>query len=97
MRLNATEADLVTVRQMVSNSGSSSWNVKVKPPESYRGTREYKVIADFIYDCENYFKASHGTSEDEKLFVVATLLSDDSNLRWCGVPYMMKTKMRGAL
>ena len=74
MRLIASEGELAAACQMAGNGGSSSSKVKVKPPESYKGTREAKVIANFIYDCENYFKASHVTSEDEKLFVVATFL-----------------------
>ena len=63
-----------------TNTGSN----KLKFPElrPFKGNRDAKELENFIFDVEQYFKATTACTDDIKVTVASMYLIDDAKLWW---------------
>ncbi|KAK3018914.1 hypothetical protein RJ639_005119 [Escallonia herrerae] len=55
---------------------------RVPEPKSYRGARDAKVLENFLFDIEQYFRAIRVDSEATKVSMAAMYLVGDAKLWW---------------
>ena len=57
---------------------------KLKFPDSrpFKGNRDAKELENFIFDVEQYFKATTAYTDDKKVTVASMHLIDDAKLWW---------------
>ena len=70
--------DNVTARQ--TNTGSNK--LKFPDPKPFKGNRDTKELENFIFDVEQYFKATTACTDDIKVTVASMHLIDDAKLWW---------------
>ena len=68
----------VTARQ--TNTGSNK--LKFPDPKPFKGNRDTKELENFIFDVEQYFKATTACTDDIKVTVASMHLIDDAKLWW---------------
>lgn len=80
IKLAKLEADL----QAAQGSGRvvALSRVKPKEPESYEGTRESKVLENYLYDTEQFFVSAKITTDAKKVFHASMFLVKDAKLWW---------------
>ena len=65
-----------------ASGGVEASKIKVLELKSFSGTRSIKDLENFLWDIEQYFKASH-VSGVEKVTMMCMYLKGDAKLRWC--------------
>jgi len=55
---------------------------KIPEPKAFSGNRDAKELENFIFDMDQYFKASGTVSEEVKVTLASMHLSDDAKLWW---------------
>ncbi|GFY89260.1 hypothetical protein Acr_06g0012000 [Actinidia rufa] len=79
-RLNDVELEISLVKKAVAGSVHGpdvSHKVKVPEPKFFGGVRSSKELENFLWDMEQYFKASR-ISDDEKVLITSMHLSRDA-------------------
>ena len=77
----------ITILKRAVAGGASSGSLnnhskfKVPEPKSFGGSRNTKVLENFLWDMEQYFKASH-ISENEIVTINGMYLLGDAKLWW---------------
>lgn len=75
--------DIAQLETEVQNKAAlPSRGTKPKDPEAFHASREVKVIQNFSYDCEQFFKSVKLTAESDKIFHASTFLTKDAKLWW---------------
>ncbi|KAA0048463.1 uncharacterized protein E5676_scaffold600G00660 [Cucumis melo var. makuwa] len=59
---------------------SVSSKFKIPKPKAFNGNRDVKELENFIFDMEQYFKASGTNSKETKVTLASMHLSDDAKL-----------------
>ncbi|KAA0067610.1 uncharacterized protein E6C27_scaffold485G00780 [Cucumis melo var. makuwa] len=59
---------------------SVSSKLKIPEPKAFNGNRDVKELEIFIFDMQQYFKASGTDSEETKVTLASMHLSDDAKL-----------------
>ncbi|KAA0054479.1 senescence-specific cysteine protease sag39 [Cucumis melo var. makuwa] len=52
--------------------------MKIPKPKPFYGTRNAKALENFIFDLEQYFKATNTVTEEAKMSLATMHLSDDA-------------------
>ncbi|KAL2934734.1 MAGUK p55 subfamily member 7, partial [Bienertia sinuspersici] len=60
----------------------SPFHVKTPHPKYNDGKRDAKALENFLWDVDNYLKATETAKESQKVDVAAMFLSDDAKLWW---------------
>ncbi|KAL2925724.1 MAGUK p55 subfamily member 7 [Bienertia sinuspersici] len=60
----------------------SPFHVKTPHPKYYDGKRDAKALENFLWDVDNYLKATKTTKVSQKVDVAAMFLSEDAKLWW---------------
>ena len=63
-----------------TNTRSNKW--KFPDPRPFKGNRDAKKLENFIFDVEQYFKATPACTDDIKVTVASMYLIDDAKLWW---------------
>ena len=63
-------------------SGGVGYNSKIKIPEPkpFCGARDAKALENFIFDLEQYFRATNTTLEESKITLATMNLAEDAKL-----------------
>ena len=79
----ARSEELIVLRKAVANVGEHSYERHKKIPESkaFDGSRNAKELENFIFDMEEYFKATH-IKESDQVTISTMYLSGDAKLWW---------------
>ena len=56
--------------------------VKLLEPKPFSGARDAKALENYIFDIEQFFKATHTETEEEKITVATMHLAEDAKLWW---------------
>ena len=56
--------------------------VKLPEPKPFSGARDAKSLENYIFDLEQYFKATDTETEEEKIIVATMHLAEDAKLWW---------------
>ena len=56
--------------------------IKVPEPKPFCGARDAKALENFIFDVEQYFKATNTITEKAKVTLATMRLSEDAKLWW---------------
>jgi len=56
--------------------------VKIPEPKPFCGARDAKALENFIFDMEQYFRATNTDVEDSKITLATMHLADDAKLWW---------------
>ncbi|KAA0043569.1 senescence-specific cysteine protease sag39 [Cucumis melo var. makuwa] len=56
--------------------------VKVPEPKPFYGVRDAKALENFIFDLEQYFKATNTVTEEAKVTLTTMYLCEDAKLWW---------------
>lgn len=56
--------------------------IKVPEPKPFCGARDAKALENFIFDVEQYFKATNTITEEAKVTLATMHLSEDAKLWW---------------
>ncbi|KAA0057594.1 uncharacterized protein E6C27_scaffold497G00710 [Cucumis melo var. makuwa] len=76
----------LTMRAMASQApvggAISVSKVKVPEPKPFCGVRDAKALENYIFDLEQYFKATNTVTEEAKVTLATMHLSEDAKLWW---------------
>ncbi|KAA0054179.1 uncharacterized protein E6C27_scaffold131G001100 [Cucumis melo var. makuwa] len=76
----------LTMRAMASQAPAggaiSVSKVKVPEPKPFCGVRDAKALENYIFDLEQYFKATNTVTEEAKMTLATMHLSEDAKLWW---------------
>ncbi|KAA0034110.1 uncharacterized protein E6C27_scaffold65G001000 [Cucumis melo var. makuwa] len=76
----------LTMRAMASQAPAggaiSVSKVKVPEPKPFCGVRDAKTLENYIFDLEQYFKATNTVTEEAKVTLATMHLSEDAKLWW---------------
>ncbi|TYK11972.1 uncharacterized protein E5676_scaffold177G001560 [Cucumis melo var. makuwa] len=76
----------LTMRAMASQAPAggaiSVSKVKVPEPKPFCGVRDAKALENYIFDLEQYFKATNTVTEEAKVTLATMHLSEDAKLWW---------------
>ncbi|KAA0051479.1 uncharacterized protein E6C27_scaffold55G002480 [Cucumis melo var. makuwa] len=76
----------LTMRAMASQAPAggviSVSKVKVPKPKPFCGVRDAKALENYIFDLEQYFKATNTVTEEAKVTLATMHLSEDAKLWW---------------
>ncbi|KAA0060490.1 uncharacterized protein E6C27_scaffold22G003260 [Cucumis melo var. makuwa] len=76
----------LTMRAMASQAPAggaiSVSKVKVPEPKPFCGVRDAKALENYIFDPEQYFKATNTVTEEAKVTLATMHLSEDAKLWW---------------
>ena len=56
--------------------------IKISEPKPLCGARDAKALENFIFDIEQYFKATNTNTEEAKVILATMHLSEDAKLWW---------------
>lgn len=56
--------------------------IKVPEPKPFCGARDAKALENFIFDVEQYYKATNTITEEAKVTLATMHLSEDAKLWW---------------
>ena len=56
--------------------------IKISEPKPFCGARDAKALENFIFDFEQYFKATNIVAEEAKVMLATMHLSEDAKLSW---------------
>ncbi|KAJ4965687.1 hypothetical protein NE237_017536 [Protea cynaroides] len=79
------KAKIIVLERAVANGGLSQREIPkllILEPKPFNGTRDAKVLENFIWQTEQYFKASKMEDKDEKVSTSVMYLTDDVMLWW---------------
>ena len=79
-RIEVTMKAVENVSAGQTNTGSNK--LKFLEPRPFKGNRDAKELENFIFDVEQYFKATPACTDDMKVIVASMYLIDDAKL-WC--------------
>ena len=57
-------------------------NLRAPEPHGYGGARDAKELENFLFDMEQYFRATRPDSEDTKVSIATMYLNGDAKLWW---------------
>ncbi|XP_050369689.1 uncharacterized protein LOC126787821 [Argentina anserina] len=84
-RLASLEEEVAMVKSTAPhaghNEGGITHKVKIPEPKFFNGERSAKVLENFIWDMEHYFKNAH-IPETEKVSIASMYLEGDAKLWW---------------
>ena len=66
----------------VGQTHTRSNKLKFPDPRPFKGNRDAKELENFIFDVEQYFKATTACTDDIKVTVALMHLIDDAKLWW---------------
>ncbi|KAA0059143.1 uncharacterized protein E6C27_scaffold430G00550 [Cucumis melo var. makuwa] len=76
----------LTMRAMANQAPAggtiSASKVKVPEPKPFCGARDAKALENYIFDLEQYFKATNTVAEEAKVTLATMHLSEDAKLWW---------------
>ena len=77
--IEVLHVEIATLRKAVAHGAP----VKSQVPElkAFNGERDMKILENFLWDIEAYFRATH-TLEKEKVNLVSMFLAGDAKLWW---------------
>ena len=79
-KLNLT---MRAVRDQTPTGGVARFNkIKVPEPKPLCGVRDAKALENFIFDLEQYFRATNIGAEEVKVTLATMHLADDTKLWW---------------
>ncbi|KAL4281967.1 hypothetical protein GQ457_03G010880 [Hibiscus cannabinus] len=80
--LDEIKAHVNMIQLAVGNSTTLDRGQRVRVPEPLRfeGNRDVKELENFLFDIEQYLRAIHATSEEDKVSKVSMYLSEDAKL-----------------
>ncbi|XP_022975706.1 uncharacterized protein LOC111475733, partial [Cucurbita maxima] len=79
-RIEVTMKAVENVTAGQTNTGSSK--LRFPDPRAFKGNRDAKELENFIFDVEQYFKATTACTDDKKVTVASMYLTDDAKLWW---------------
>ncbi|TYJ95557.1 uncharacterized protein E5676_scaffold767G00570 [Cucumis melo var. makuwa] len=79
-RLNLTMQ--VMANQAPAERAISVSRVKIRKPKPFCGARDAKALENYIFDLEQYFKATNTITEEAKVTLTTIHLSEDAKLWW---------------
>ncbi|TYK02461.1 uncharacterized protein E5676_scaffold1738G00820 [Cucumis melo var. makuwa] len=79
-RLNLTMRAMAN--QVPVGGAVSVTKVKVSEPKPFCGVRDAKALENFIFDLEQYFKATNTVTEEAKVTLTTMHLCEDAKLWW---------------
>ena len=79
-RIEVTMKAVENVSAGQTNTGSNK--LKFLEPRPFKGNRDAKELENFIFDVEQYFKATPACTDDIKVTVASMYLIDDAKLWW---------------
>ncbi|TYK09013.1 senescence-specific cysteine protease sag39 [Cucumis melo var. makuwa] len=80
VRLNLTMR--VMANQAPAGGAILVSRVKILKPKPFCGPRDAKVLENYIFDLEQYFKATNTVTEEAKVTLATMHLSEDAKLWW---------------
>ncbi|KAA0053169.1 uncharacterized protein E5676_scaffold1775G00050 [Cucumis melo var. makuwa] len=79
-RLNLTMR--AVANQAPAGGAISVSNVKIPEPKPFCGARDAKALENYIFDLEQYFKATNTVTEEAKVTLATMHLSEEAKLWW---------------
>ena len=79
-RIEVTMKAVENVTAGQTNTGSNK--LKFPNPRPFKGNQDAKELENFIFDVEQYFKATTASTDDIKVTVASMYLIDDAKLWW---------------
>lgn len=82
--LEELRSEIKVLKMAIGSSSGSNQNVdrtKIPEPKSFDGSRDSKVLENFIWDVEHYFKVTN-KRDSAKVDIAALYLSGDAKLWW---------------
>ena len=74
----------LTMRALANQAPTGGTNpigrIKIPEPKPFCGTRDVKALENFIFDIEQYFKATNAITEEAKMTLVTMSKSEDAKL-----------------
>ncbi|KAA0050156.1 senescence-specific cysteine protease sag39 [Cucumis melo var. makuwa] len=66
----------------MENQASIRGAVKILEPKPFYGARDAKALENFIFDFEQYFKATNTVTKEAKVTLATMHLFEDAKLWW---------------
>ncbi|TYK00114.1 senescence-specific cysteine protease sag39 [Cucumis melo var. makuwa] len=79
-RLNLTVRAIAN--QALAGGAISVSRVKIPEPKPFCGARDARALENYIFDLEQYFRATNIVTEEAKVTLATMDLSEDANLWW---------------
>ncbi|KAA0046578.1 senescence-specific cysteine protease sag39 [Cucumis melo var. makuwa] len=79
-RLNLTVRAITN--QALAGGAISVSRVKIPEPKPFCGARDARALENYIFDLEQYFRATNIVTEEAKVTLATMHLSEDANLWW---------------
>ncbi|XP_022972954.1 uncharacterized protein LOC111471473 [Cucurbita maxima] len=79
-RIEVTMKAVENVTAGQANTGSNK--LRFPDPRAFKENRDAKELENFIFDVEQYFKATTACTDDKKVTVASMYLIDDAKLWW---------------
>ena len=80
MKVNLTMRALAN--QALAGGAITLGKIKIPKPKPLCGARDAKALENFIFDIEQYFKATNTSAEEAKVTLATMHLSEDAKLWW---------------
>ena len=78
--MRTLKEQLEALQENVGNGlGDNQVRFKILNPKPFNGSRDVKILVNYIYDLEQYFQVTH-VGERDKLTVVTMFLSRDTKM-----------------
>ncbi|KAA0060640.1 uncharacterized protein E6C27_scaffold22G005260 [Cucumis melo var. makuwa] len=83
---SSTGSTSLTMRAMANQAPAGGAipvsRVKIPEPKPFCGARDAKALENYIYDVEQYFRATNTVTEEAKVTLATMHLSEDAKLWW---------------